>query len=60
MDQRLLDFWLQAQLLICVREAMIAENQERERHGLSQAYTERSFQDLSQSFANIIERMRNS
>ncbi len=49
----LLDVRLQMEQVICAREAMIAENKQRERQGHSMAWDEESFVELTERLEQL-------
>ena len=58
MEQRILDLWLQAQVLISEREGMIAENKQREHLEQSMAFTENEFRLNANAFNTLLEWLR--
>lgn len=54
MEQRFLNIWLQAQVLISEREGMIAENKQREHAGESMAYVNNDFLENARWFQKLV------
>lgn len=57
-EQRLLDIWLQAQICLTIREAMIAENKQREICGNSMAFTEEAFDRIIDELTDLLMVLR--
>ena len=58
MEKKILDIWLEAQVFISRREAMIAENKQREHHGEGMAYSDEEFFENAGYFQHLRERLK--